>query len=146
MLGLLTGDAAARSLHIFAKAFCSPNSFHLNGDQLKKGYSGFTYRPFTLEGNFAFASAIQEMLLQSHTGVIRVFPAVPEYWQNASFKDMRAMGAFLVSATYKNGEVERIIVRSEKGGMMKIFNPFTRKVEEKSMKTGEILEIVKSIK
>lgn len=142
---ILDGDAAARSLHIFAKAFCSPNSFHLNGDQLKKGYSGFTYRPFTLEGNFAFASAIQEMLLQSHTGVIRVFPAVPEYWQNASFRDMRAMGAFLVSAIYKNGEVEKITVRSEKGGAMKIFNPFTRKVEEKNMKAGETLEIIKPI-
>lgn len=137
------GDAAARSLHIFAKAFCSPNSFHLNGDQLKKGYSGFTYRPFTLEGNFAFASAIQEMLLQSHTGVIRVFPAVPEYWQNASFRDLRAMGAFLVSAVYKDGEVEKITVRSEKGGMMKIFNPFTRKVEQREMQPGDIIKIVK---
>lgn len=140
---VFNGDAAARSLHIFAKAFCSPNSFHLNGDQLKKGYSGFTYRPFTLEGNFAFASALQEMLLQSHTGVIRVFPAVPEYWQNASFTDLRAMGAFLVSADYKDGRVEKIKVRSEKGGMMKIFNPFTRKVEQKEMQTGEMIEIVR---
>ena len=135
------GDAAARSLHIFTKAFCSPNSFHLNGDQLKQGYSGFTYRPFTLEGNFACASAIQEMLLQSHTGVIRVFPAIPESWQNASFRDMRAMGAFLVSANYKNGKVVNITVRSEKGSKMKIFNPFTRKIEEKEMKPGEIFEL-----
>ena len=136
------GDAAARSLRIFAKAFCSPNSFHLNGDQLKKGYSGLTYRPFTLEGNFAFASAIQEMLLQSHTGVIRVFPAIPEYWQNASFRDLRAMGAFLVSADYKDGEVEKITVRSEKGGTVKVFNPFTRKVDTRLMKAGEIIEII----
>lgn len=140
---VFNGDAAARSLHIFAKAFCSPNSFHLNGDQLKKGYSGFTYRPFTLEGNFAFASAIQEMLLQSHTGIIRVFPAIPEHWRNASFRDMRAMGAFLVSAIYKDGNVEKIIVRSEKGGTMKIFNPFTCKVDTKSMKAGETIEITK---
>lgn len=138
---VLDGDAAARSLHIFIKAFCSPNSFHLNGDQLKKGYSGFTYRPFTLEGNFACASAIQEMLLQSHTGVIRVFPAVPEYWQDASFKDMRAMGAFLVSASMKGGNVERITVRSEKGGTLKILNPFTSRVEKKAMKPGECIEI-----
>lgn len=138
---VLNGDAAARSLHIFAKAFCSPNSFHLNGDQLKKGYSGFTYRPFTLEGNFACASAIQEMLLQCHTGVIHVFPAIPQHWQDASFRDMRAIGAFLVSASYKEGKVERIEVRSEKGGTVKVFNPFTRKVVEKQMKAGEIVEI-----
>lgn len=137
------GDAAARALHIFAKAFCSPNSFHLNGDQLKRGYSRFTYRPFTLEGNFAFASAVNEMLLQSHTGVIRVFPALPESWQEASFRDMRAEGAFLVSADYEDGNVKRVTVRSEKGGKMKLFNPFTRKVVEKEMKAGEVFELKK---
>lgn len=140
---MLDGDAAARSLHIFAKAFCSPNSFHLNGDQLQKGYSGITYRPFTLEGNFAFASAVQEMLLQSHTGVIRVFPALPEGWREASFRDMRAVGAFLVSADYREGHVEQITVRSEKGGTMKLYNPFTKKVEERQMQAGECVKIAK---
>lgn len=138
---IFDGDAAARSLHIFAKAFCSPNSFHLNGDQLKRGYSGFTYRPFTLEGNFAFASAVNEMLLQSHTGVIRVFPALPESWQEASFRRMRAEGAFLVSADYAQGKVVKVVVYAEKGGKMKIFNPFTRKVEEREMKAGETLTL-----
>ena len=135
------GDAAARSLHIFAKAFCSPNSFHLNGDQLKRGYSGFTYRPFTLEGNFAFASAVNEMLLQSHTGVIRVFPAVPENWREASFEKLRAMGAFLVSAKMKDGEVQRIEVTAEKGGTLRLFNPFTRQVVEKEMQPGEVFSM-----
>lgn len=137
---VFNGDAAARYLHIFAKAFCSPNSFHLNGDQLQKGYSSFTYRPFTLEGNFACASAIQEMLLQSHTGIIRVFPAIPESWNEASFQDLRAMGAFLVSADYKNGKVHKVTVRSERGGKLKIQNPFTNKIEERNTITGEIIE------
>lgn len=138
---IFDGDGAARALHIFAKAFCAQNSFHLNGDQLKKGYSNFTYRPFTLEGNFACASAIQEMLLQSHTGVIRVFPAIPQHWQNASFHKMRAEGAFLVSARLQDGNIKRITVFSEKGGLMKIFNPTTGKIEEKQMKAGEVFEI-----
>lgn len=135
------GDAASRSLHIFIKAFCSPNSFHLNGDQLRKGYSGFTYRPFTLEGNFAYASAIQEMLLQSHTGVIRVFPALPESWQEASFQNMRAIGGFLVSADYQEGKVKRISIHSEKGGWMKVFNPFTQKIVICQMKAGETFNL-----
>src|SRR5690606_24950586 len=46
------GEGAAKALEIFAKAFCLTNSFHVNGDQTKSGYSKFTYRPFTLEGNF----------------------------------------------------------------------------------------------
>lgn len=138
---LFNGDAASRSLHIFIKAFCSPNSFHLNGDQLRKGYSGFTYRPFTLEGNFAYASAIQEMLLQSHTGVIRVFPALPESWQEASFQNMRAIGGFLVSADFREGKVKQISIHSEKGGTLKLWNPFKKKTETIQLKAGEILTI-----
>jgi len=104
------GDEALRNLHIFIKAFCGPNSFHLNGDQLKAGFSQFTYRPSTLEGNFACAAAIQEMLLQSHTGVIRVFPAMPTKWQDAFFCNLRAMGAFLVTASYEKGKVSSITI------------------------------------
>ena len=133
------GDEALRNLHIFIKAFCGPNSFHLNGDQLKAGFSQFTYRPFTLEGNFACAAAIQEMLLQSHTGVIRVFPAMPTKWQDASFCNLRAMGAFLVTASYEKGKVSSITIESEKGGMMKLLNPFLGRVTEKQMKPGEKL-------
>jgi len=92
------GEGAAEALRTFAAAFCLPNGFHVNGDQTKSGKSKFTYRPFTLEGNFAFASGLQAMLLQSHAGVVRVFPAGPATWKNAEFRDLRAQGAFLVSA------------------------------------------------
>ena len=92
------GIGATKALTIFANAFCSSNSFHLNGDQTKSGYSGFTYRPFTLEGNFAFAAGVQEMLLQSYQGFIDVMPAVPTEWENVSFNQLRAEGAFVVSA------------------------------------------------
>lgn len=95
------GEGAAQALKTFAECFCSPNTFHANGDQTNSGKSKFTYRPFTLEGNFAFASGIQEMLMQSHTGIIRIFPAVPASWQDISFQDLRAMDAFLVSAEQK---------------------------------------------
>jgi len=135
------GDAASKNLHIFIKAFCSPNSFHLNGDQTKSGYSKFTYRPFTLEGNFACATAIQEMLLQSHAGVIKVFPAIPSAWKNASFRNLRAMGAFLISADYKNAKVEKIVIVSEKGGKLKIDNPFTGKITELNTKANEIITL-----
>lgn len=95
------GEGAADELRTFAECFCLRNTFHVNGDQTKSGKSKFTYRPFTLEGNFAFASGIQEMLLQSHTGIVRVFPAIPAAWSDVSFDNLRAMGAFLVSAEKK---------------------------------------------
>jgi alpha-L-fucosidase 2 len=120
------GEGAAEALRIFAQDFCLPNSFHVNGDQSGTGKSKMTYRPFTLEGNFAFASGVQEMLIQSHTGIIRIFPAIPENWKDLSFNKLRTEGAFLVTATMKKGETESIIVFSEKGGELKLFNPFSQ--------------------
>ena len=117
-------DDAAEALRTFAECFCLRNGFHANGDQSKTGKSGFTYRPFTLEGNMAFASGVQEMLLQSHTELIRVFPAVPTSWKDVSFTQLRAMGAFLVSAEKKNGSVTKVTVCAEKGGSLKLANPF----------------------
>lgn len=125
-------DSAVRQLQIFASNFCSPNSFHLNGDQKGGEYSSFTYRPFTLEGNFAFAQGVHELLLQSRDGYIQVFPAVPESWANVSFESLRAEGAFLVSAKKENGNRYRIEILAEKGGLLNIKFPVaTMKLENR---------------
>ena len=115
------GEGAAKALSTFAQCFCLKNTFHANGDQSGTGKSSFTYRPFTLEGNFAFAAGVQEMLLQSHTGIIRVFPAVPKSWKDVSFEDLRAQGAFLVSAEKKDGQIISVRIHSEKGGIAKLY-------------------------
>lgn len=120
------GTKAANALKTFATCFCSPNSFHLNGDQSGTGKSKMTYRPFTLEGNFAFAEGIQEMLLQSQNGRIQIFPAIPASWTNVSFHNLRTEGAFLVSAERKDGELSRLEIISEKGGTVNLINPFLR--------------------
>lgn len=118
------GEGAARALRIFAECFCLPNSFHANGDQSGTGKSKLTYRPFTLEGNFAFAAGVQEMLLQSHTGTVEIFPAVPPDWKEVSFHQLRAQGAFLVSAEMKNGRTVRVEILAEKGGILRLVDPF----------------------
>lgn len=119
----LDGEGAAEALRTFARCFCLPNTFHANGDQTKSGKSRFTYRPFTLEGNFAFASGLQQMLMQSRSGVIRVFPAIPADWKDVSFSHLRARGAFLVSAVMTGGTVSSLEVLSEKGGRLCIEVP-----------------------
>ena len=136
------GEGAAQALKTFAECFCLKNTFHANGDQPQSGKSRFTYRPFTLEGNFAFAAGIQEMLLQSHTGVIRIFPAIPKEWKDVSFESLRAMGAFLVSARMEGGEINRVRIYSEKGGMLKIARPGTLKPNKNYTLSGtDILNI-----
>ena len=128
------GKGAARALRVFTENFTLPNSFHVNGDQSGKGYSKYSYRPFTLEGNFAFAAGLQEMLIQSHTGIIHIFPAVPNDWKDLKFHQLRTDGAFLVSATMENGSLINVNIKSEKGGVLKLKNSFQKSKFNSSVK------------
>lgn len=118
------GDRALLMLQLFLKGFILPNGFHVNGDYRDLGLSRFKYRPFTLEGNFAAAQAVHEMLLQGWGGVLRVFPAMPREWQNASFSRLRAEGAFIVSAERVNGSAVHVKVKAERAGLLRLRNPF----------------------
>ena len=120
------GDSAARMLKIFANNFVSINSFHLNGDQRGGQFSNFTYRPFTLEGNFAFAQGVHEMLIQSSNGYIEIFPAIPADWKKLSFTTLRTEGAFLVSASMENGRTKEVIITSAAGGLLQLKLPFSK--------------------
>ncbi|MFF1836042.1 hypothetical protein ACFVXE_17815 [Streptomyces sp. NPDC058231] len=129
-----TGDAeqAVRHLDVFTRAFVSRNGFHLNGDQSGEGFSNLTYQPFTLEGNFAAMQAVQELLLQSwsptpgvrDTEVIRLFPAVPWRWHDASFRDLRAEGGHRVSAERANNSTVWFKVVAGKDGLVRIRDNF----------------------
>lgn len=136
------GEEAAKALRTFAECFCLKNTFHVNGDQSGTGKSKFTYRPFTLEGNFAFAAGIQEMLLQSHTGIVRVFPAIPRGWNNVAFDNLRAVGGFLVSAVRKDGKIVRLRVYSEQGGNLKIASPVDGRLLQYETQAGKWIEII----
>ncbi len=138
------GEGAAKALEIFAKAFCSINSFHVNGDQTHSGYSKYTYRPFTLEGNFAFAAGLQEMLIQSYAGFIEIMPAIPADWKNVSFKNLRTEGACLVSATREKGSITQVVLMAEEEGTIKLKLPFekytlTPKGTSKTVRDGNFL-------
>ena len=67
--------------------------------------------------------AINEMLLQSHEGVLRFFPCWPKDL-DARFGTLRARGAFLVSAEFTGGEVAGVRILSEKGRDCTVQNPW----------------------
>jgi len=121
---VLKPELAHKNLAIFVEAFVSRNGFHINGDQTQGKYSNFHYRPFTLEGNFAAAQAVHEMLLQSWGGTIRVFPAVPSAWADASFMKLRAEGGYEVSAGRTKGRTTYVAINATAPGTVRIRNPF----------------------
>ncbi|MBI2441077.1 MAG: glycoside hydrolase N-terminal domain-containing protein [Lentisphaerae bacterium] len=117
-------ERARLMLDLFLRGFISRNGFHLNGDYRDLGLSRWKYRPFTLEANFAAAQAVQEMLLQSWGGTVRVFPAVPAEWTDGRFDHLRAEGAYLVSAVRRHGRTIRVAVTAERNGVLRLRNPF----------------------
>jgi len=90
---------------------------------------------------------INEMLLQSYEGIVRIFPN----WnrkKDASFTTLRAYGAFLVSSKLENGKISFVKIHSEKGRSCIIENPWPgKKVQVKrggkiaERVSGEILNI-----
>jgi alpha-L-fucosidase 2 len=155
-------ESALRHLDFYARAFILRNGFHANGDQTGSGLSGFTYRPFTLEGNFLAMNAVHEMLLQSwsptpgtpDTEVVRLFPATPWRWHEASFDHWRAEGGHLVSARRHDNATVWFRLTAGRDGTLRLRNNFGGRIPEwlgktmtadgndyvASVKAGEVLE------
>jgi alpha-L-rhamnosidase len=96
---------------------------YLNGDEVKKDVHrrGITPNGSYLEGQPVFeagvcgVASIHNMFLQSWGDKIRVFGAMPKVWTEAVFHDLRAEGAFLVGAEWKDGKTEWLRIRSLAG-------------------------------
>lgn len=66
------------------------------------------------------ATSIQEMLLQSWGGRLRIFPGVPRKWTDVQFHQLRGEGAFVVSARLENGRTKWVQIHSEVGGSIEV--------------------------
>lgn len=75
-------------------------------------------------GGTLFSSAIMECLMQSHEGFINFFPTWYQT-QSASFKNLRAYGAFIVSGEQNAlGQTTQASIYSEKGTDCSVLNPW----------------------
>ncbi len=73
--------------------------------------------------NFSLPAVVNECLMQSYTGVIRLFPNWPD-GKRASFRTLRAVGGFLVSSAWADGRVAYVEIHSEAGGGVSLYNPW----------------------
>jgi hypothetical protein len=76
--------------------------------------------------SLGITGALQDLLMQSWDGVIRIFPGLPS-GMDASFTDLRAVGAFLVSASRGGGVVGEVSITSLRGGTCVLENPWPGK-------------------
>ncbi len=94
-------DFLIEGIHQNIKEFALPNRL-------------FRHHGGGIEHLTTIPATINEMLMQSHQGVIRLFPC----WNkksDASFENLRADGAFLVSAKLENKKLSSLEIKSLKG-------------------------------
>ena len=92
------------------------------------------------------AVAINDMLLMSFEGFLRFFPVWPPA-DDASFTSLRAVGAFLVSASIRSTVVVDVEVTSEAGRNCTFLSPWQRASAEPPVVTsasGERLVVVRA--
>ena len=73
--------------------------------------------------NLSLPAVLNECMLQSYSGTLRLFPNTAKLGP-ARFRNLRARGAFLVSAAWDGKQVSPVEISSEKGGVARIANPW----------------------
>jgi len=96
---------------------------------------GLSVVPY-MDGAGLSAFGINEALLQSHNGLIRVLPAVSKSW-SGTFR-LRAEGGFLVTVDFAHGRARLAQVQSLLGGKCRILNPWN---ETRVVHTADQVEL-----
>jgi alpha-L-fucosidase 2 len=106
------------------------------------------FRHMSMESMSVLATAINESLLQSYDGVLRVFPAFPSD-RNGRFT-LHAEGGFVVSSEIKSGKVQWICIESRLGNICNLALPWNKAICQSNLRkkqqiTGN-LATIKTIK
>ena len=124
-----TGWSMGWKINLWARALMGDRSHAILRKALKhsttygtdQGQGGIYYNlfdshaPFQIDGNFGAASGINEMLLQSHTEVIDILPALPSEWTKGSVKGLKAVGDFTVNIEWEGNQARKVTITNNQG-------------------------------
>jgi alpha-L-fucosidase 2 len=94
--------------------------------------------------NLSLPGVLNECMMQSYSGVLRLFPNTTGLG-SASFRDLRAVGAFLVSAAWDGRTVSGLKIRSEQGAPLRLWSPWEGEIrvspQAQVRRNGRVLEM-----
>jgi alpha-L-fucosidase 2 len=76
--------------------------------------------PFQIDGNFGGAAGIAEMLVQSHTGVIELLPALPSELPEGEVRGLCARGGFVIDMKWADRRLVQVKVLSKAGTPLRL--------------------------
>ena len=91
------------------------------------------------DANFGYPGAVSEMLLQSHTGEIKLLPALPKAWAEGEISGLVARGGFEIAMKWQQGILTKATVTA-KGGTDCVINYNGSKIKLK-LTPGESIEL-----
>lgn len=68
---------------------------------------------YELDGNTGFSMAVMEMLVQSHNGILRLLPALPEEWRNGRLDGAVVRGGIRLDLEWKDGKPSELCAKAE---------------------------------
>jgi hypothetical protein len=120
-------DDALKYLNIFVggegRFVCQPNTMYLEAGPV-------------IETPLSAARSLQDMLLQSWGGKLRVFAGVPDSWQDVTIDKLRGEGAFLVSASRRKGKTQWVRIESLAGEPCRVLTDIASPVADRFPDVG----------
>jgi hypothetical protein len=129
-------DAALSWLHLLAEAFTNEGHATLhNADGAgvfawddgslawpdhRKGADYLYYEIMQMDAAMGAMGAILEMLISCRDEVIHITDRLPKGWREVSFTRVRAEGGFVIDGKFRHGRADELIIRSERGGVLRL--------------------------